>query len=221
MVAPVRGIAWAFRLEYARGLEPADADFNRGNSFQSRGDFAISRGELDRLGEASLKRAVKILESNESREGGGNTGGVLVETLLELGDWYQMADERKLAARTWRRAWDISQAHLDGHETLFDQPQPILFRSPSGVMLRPVPRDHSGFRQYWADIDYTVDRLGRVRDVKVGESNAPKSLRRHLVDSLTGMRYRPRFVDGKPVDTHHVHSRQTLWFEKQTLFRVN
>jgi hypothetical protein len=211
IVEPLRGIARAYRLEYIYGIEPLDAEFNRGSRFESFTSSTSTVRTPDRLGELSLKSAVKSLEAHSTPDASTTTSAILIDTLLELAGWYQMTDDPRAAMAVYRRAWAVSQIHLDGHETLFDQPQPIpLQLSISLPWRRPIENEW-----YWADVDYTVTRGGRISDVKVEQSNAPTFIRWKLVKSLSNTLLRPRFVDGEPVDTEHVRSREIIWVGSQ------
>jgi hypothetical protein len=172
--------------------------------------------QLDRAGEKALERAVAVLQKHPDTH-----RSLLIDTLLDLGDWYQMAEMRRDALRVYRQAWSTWSIDGDLRDPLFAQPQPILYRTSMGIALRRTPAESAELEQYWADLDYTIDREGRVTNVEVGETNAPKHLQWDLVNSLARTRYRPRFVDGTPVDTHHVRHRQKLWLEKPKPFRLN
>jgi hypothetical protein len=207
MVEPLRGIARAYRLEYIRGVESVDADFKRGSRFESLTSSTSPVPTLDIRGETSLKIAVKSLEAHSRPDASSATSAILIDTLFELADWYRMTDDGRAALAVDRRAWVVSQAQMDGHETLFDQPQPIPFHM--GISL--PWRSPKANERYWADIDYTVTRSGRISNVKIEQSNAPKFIRSKLVQSLLNTLLRPRFVNGEPVDTEHVRSRQMIW----------
>lgn len=212
MVEPLRGIARAYRLEYMQGIEPIDAAFKQGSRFES---LSSTTGPVriffDRLGETSLKDAVKTLEAHSTSDCSSGTGGVLIDTLLELADWYRMTDHPRTAMAVNRRAWAASQTCLDGHETLFDQPQGIPYQLSIGLPWRPPGADE----HYWVDIDYTVTRSGRISHVKVEQSNAPSFVQWKLVKTVRSTLLRPRFVNGEPVDTKHVRSRQIVWVGSQ------
>jgi hypothetical protein len=211
MVEPLRGIAQAYRLEYVHGLKPADADFNRGSRFESVTSSTNPVRTFDPLGETSLKEAVKNLEAHSRPDGSSATSAILIDTLLELADWYRVTDHPRTAMPVYRRAWAVSQTLLDGHETLFDQPQPIPFR-----LIITLPwKSRAGDAQYWADVDYSVARSGRVSGVKVEQSDAPKFIQSKVVHNLLNTFLRPRFVNGEPVDTEHVHGRQIIWVGSQ------
>jgi hypothetical protein len=219
MVEPLRGIARAYRLEYVHGIEPIDAELNRDSPYVSHTSYLGADSAFDLIGETSLTHAVKILEANEKSGTASTTSALLIDTLLQLGDWYQMIRHPPAAMAAYQRAWALSQESLDGHETLFDQPQAVRVGSDIGALRHPSV-DHSDYQQYWVDVDYTVDRRGRISDVKVTESNAPKTIQRQVIRGLYNARLRPRFADGHPVDTPHVQIRQTVWAKKFKPLRI-
>lgn len=61
------------------------------------------------------------------------------------------------------------------------------------------------------DLDYTVTRDGRVEDITVSESNAPRGIEMNVVRDLRVTRFRPRFLDGEPVDTAGQHHRRNFY----------
>jgi tetratricopeptide (TPR) repeat protein len=208
MVGPLRGIARAFRLEYAYGLNSEDLMLNRGGWMHSQAKLQIPYTRLDYEGESALLRAIRILEKAPPEQ-----QGELVETLIDLGDWYLIGERRDEAVRMYKQAWEVSAHEADG-TVLFSGPEPLPFHSSLGVRLRRPPKDRSEFNQYWADLDYTVARDGRVQDVEVVETNAPRTTRWKLVENLSNTRHRPRFEGGEPVATPHVTKRQSVWVEK-------
>ena len=84
-VAPLRNLARTFQLEYRYGLDAIDSEAKRGSLLRSRAYLQNGKIIPDRLGEDSLKRAVALLRGQPETD-----RGELVETLLELGDWYQV-----------------------------------------------------------------------------------------------------------------------------------
>jgi hypothetical protein len=209
LAEPLRGIARAFRLEYAYGLNSADLALNRGGWMHSQAKLQIPYTRLDYVGEAALLRALRILEKAPDKP-----ADQLIETLVDLGDWYLIGERRADAIHAYRQAWNVSSG-IEGAPTLFPGPEPLPFRSSLGVPLRRPPKDRTGFEQYWVDLEYTVTRDGRAQDIKVLESNAPRATRWKLVDHLSRTRHRPRFEHGEPVATTHVQKRQRLWVEKR------
>ena len=212
LVSPLRGIARAFRLEYAYGLGVADLTYLPYESAEivSYATFDGVNTRLDSFGERSLERAVAILRDHPDAD-----PNVRLETLLELGDWHQLADHRRDALRTYRAAWQTLRSD-DGRNAIrnvevLDRPAALVTRHQSGTRVRRASAELDRFEKYIVDLDYAVTRDGRARDVIVIESNAPKRIEIQVARDLRSTKFRPRFVDGEPVDTAGMHQRQKYY----------
>jgi tetratricopeptide (TPR) repeat protein len=209
LVKPLRGIARAFRLEYTYGLAEADVAHvaYEAPEIVSSATFDGGRTRLDSFGKASLERAVKILRNHA-----GTHASEYHETLLELGDWHQLADHRNSALRSYRELWRaLNTGEPAADSSLLGTPEALLGgHSGSGRLRRPPP-DDDRLQKYTVDLDYTVTRDGRPTDVKVVESNAPRDLETRLVREFKQTRFRPRFADGEPVDTEAQYRRQNFY----------
>lgn len=62
----------------------------------------------------------------------------------------------------------------------------------------------------YAEMHYSVDEAGRVRNVRVQDTNAPPELVRFVSGLLTRYRYRPRYEAGEPVMTRNMVLHQTF-----------
>lgn len=210
LVKPLRGIARAFRLEYTYGL--AVPDFAHvtyeAPEIVSSASFDPARTRLDRYGQRSLERAVEILRKHTDTH-----AAEYHDTLLELGDWHQLADHRNSALKSYRELWHALHAGESPADArgLLDTPEALLGGHTGNVRLRRPPTDTDHLQKYTVDLDYTVSRDGRVRDAKVVESNAPKDLEMRIVRDFKQTRFRPRFDDGEPVDTTELYHRQNFY----------
>lgn len=135
----------------------------------------------------------------------------LIDTLLELGDWYQLAGDQRNALRTYRELWGVLQASGALETQFLGTATPLLFRPRTGVALRRAPLERDDYRRYTVDMDYGVNRNGWVRNVTVTESNAPQGVQDEAIEDLRYLRHRPRFVDGEPVDAAGLHFRQNIY----------
>jgi tetratricopeptide (TPR) repeat protein len=225
-VIPLRGMARTYRLE-AQYAE------------------SVRSGALDAAGERTLERAATI-----ARTHAGADPTLRIETLLELGDWYQMAGAIRDAAKVYKEVWliasgdnvdsksavrkryaaahdniDVTNAEPEAERIvvtatkdvaveLLGHPEPILYRARVGVALRRPPPDREKLQHYWVDFQFTVTRHGEVKDVVVTDATAPKDLQLSLAENLKTTHYRPRFVDGEPVDTTGNRIRQGVWVGK-------
>ncbi|ABM00649.1 energy transducer TonB [Shewanella amazonensis] len=76
-----------------------------------------------------------------------------------------------------------------------NQEQTPLFRKNPEFPMELVRRGKSG----WAEISFTVDEMGMVRDPKVLDSEGGKGFEKASMEALSAWRYAPKFEDGKPV----------------------
>lgn len=213
LVSPLRGIARAFRLEYAYGLAEPDVE-DIPHSAAEIISFATFEGmntRLDLPGERSLKRALDILRSHPDAD-----PETYHDTLLELGDWHQLANQNRTATRVYRELWralDTSEPTAEAARNLelLSAPSPIMARHHAGSRLRRPPSDVDRYQKYTVDLKYAVTREGRVKDISVIESNAPRDIEIKLARDLKLTRHRPRFLDGEPVDTADLHHRQNFY----------
>lgn len=209
VVDPLRGIARTYRLAYMHGLDPMDmAENNVVVTLASR----ATRGNvstLQRDGEESLKQAVQILRSRP--EAGRE---LLVDTLLDLGDWYQVSCVWRDAVRVYKEALHEVDSPQRSN-ALFDEPVPVIYRADDiGIALRKPLKNADGFDHYWVKFNFTVTNEGAVVGLKVVESDAPDPYRWRIAEGFKRTRYRPRFIEGEPVDTLDVQFRQGLYVKK-------
>ncbi|WP_372871085.1 TonB family protein [Shewanella sp.] len=76
-----------------------------------------------------------------------------------------------------------------------NQQQTPLYRKEPAYPLDLVKRRKSG----WAEIGFTVDEMGIVRDAKVLNSEGGKGFEKASMEAVKAWRYAPKFEDGKPV----------------------
>lgn len=60
------------------------------------------------------------------------------------------------------------------------------------------------------EMDFTIDKSGRVKDVVVINSEGHKSFQGAAVKAMNKWRYFPRFENGMPVDTPHIKTKMTF-----------
>ncbi len=206
LIEPLRGIARAYRLEYMHGLNPIDLREHQISVLRSTAQLAEPRIRLDRIGTNALRRAQKILQQHADAD-----PTPVVDTLLDLGDWYQTANARRDALLTYKAAWAAAQSPGYDGGVSFDEPLPVVYRTSAGVALRRPPPSREGFRRYWVEFEFTVTRDGLVKDITVLDSDASRALQDWLRADLQRTRYRPRFKEGEPVDAPRLRLRQGMY----------
>jgi tetratricopeptide (TPR) repeat protein len=185
LIEPLRGLARTLRLQMQFESEPW-----RGRA-------------LDDQAQRMLERAARIARASSSID-----SKLKVDTLLELGDSYQIAGAARDAARIYREVWNA------GGRAMLSEPEPVFYHAAVGTALRRAPLVRDKLKHYWIDFEFTVTRDGRVEDVEVRDASAPKHLQSDIAENIRRTPFRPRFADGEPVDTNGVSIRQGLWVEQ-------
>ena len=191
LVEPLRALARTYRLQMQ--YEP--------EAWRGRA--------LDAQGQRMLEQAARIVRMSADAD-----STLRIETLLELGDWYQMAGAVRDAAKVYKEVWKVAVAAGGSGAEVLGKPEPILYRAAVGVPLRRAPSDREKLKHYWIDFDFTVTRLGAVDNVVAKNTTAPRDLQLGIAENLKRTHYRPRFVDGEAVDTQGVRIRQGVWVGK-------
>jgi tetratricopeptide (TPR) repeat protein len=157
-------------------------------------------------GEQALQRAVSILERHPEAR------AELVATLLQLGNWYMIKEERDEAMTVYARVSELAKdepsaaAALALPVRLFYPLPPILIAS------RRLPPVDTADR--YVLLEYTVTEQGNVDDARVVETNASSRQANQILEAMRSSRFRPRFVDGKPVNATGMQYREVYKVRK-------
>ncbi|MBT1443261.1 TonB family protein [Shewanella sp. JM162201] len=76
-----------------------------------------------------------------------------------------------------------------------NQQQLPLFRKEPDYPIELAKRGKSG----WAELSFTVDEMGMVREPKILKSAGGKAFEKASLEALSAWRFAPKFEDGKPV----------------------
>jgi tetratricopeptide (TPR) repeat protein len=215
LVDALHGIATTYRLErYPVTTRARQQDEDRFSISTSRGGMADPTLEDSRIvlnrygdGEDALARIVHILETHED-----TPPRQLAQALLDLADWYLIFDKWNDAFETYARTREVlTTAGWDEARmgTLFGEPTPLVFPLPA-------PPDPPGAGsdlvevEGWVDLTYDVTDRGRVRSVDVVAARPEGLMDFRTRKAIKAARFRPRFVDGEPVDTEDVQYRHSF-----------
>ena len=193
-VAPLRGIARAFRLESFYGVEGADSSgsFNTGN----QGAPVFADATQSRRGETALATALSIIDSNSPVN-----HQLRGEVLTDLGDWYLIANALRRAYDTYADAWN-SFANVENTRYLA-APRILAYR-PSISSIDRSQLDPAEAVVKNVELHFTVDRDGRIDNVTSPTTDVPESIVRGSVMSMKRSRYAPRIENGAAVPTENV-----------------
>jgi len=227
VVDPLRALAGTYTQELyystlglrtqSRERMPTDAD---GSSNDSR---QINPRYLNTEGEKALERAVKNLEAQPP-----SAHDTLVMTLIQTGDWYQIKHMPEKALPYYRRAAALNATLVSATaasaagSTGATEPAPLSFPvrvyypSPSGATRNTtLPADQVDER--YVEVQFTVTSSGEVSDAKVaGASGTPREVSDAL-SAIRAARFRPKLVDGEPVETTGMTNREVFRTRKESV----
>lgn len=156
--------------------------------------------------EVLMERAYNIVSENPATDISDR-----IKALVALGDLYNISFDRRARER-YREAWQMLMDHPEltqlrhdifGVPTRLFPPQQVLTLS-----RRPIATEDDD--EIYADVVFTIDEDGGASDVEILENNLrnedASALRRFMQRSV---RFRPRIVDGKLVDTEGMFLHQT------------
>ena len=114
---------------------------------------------------------------------------------------------------------NVSVYRLPRDKSTFSLASSVPKAPPASIIGEPLSLCHSralelahadDLEEYFVDVLFSVNSAGRVSNVSLLDSNAPKRLQRYVTNTLRFSRYRPTLVDGKVVDTDNIKLRQTF-----------
>lgn len=225
-VEPLRALAGTYMQELyfsTLGLRtqsserlPKDAD---GSSNDQR---QINPRYLSGEGEKALDRAVKILEAQPP-----SAHDTLVSTLIQNGDWFQIKHMPEKALPYYRRAAALNATLAAAappppgdSATAAAEPQPLSFPvriyypTPSQA-TRNITLPAEQVDERFVEIQFTVTNSGDVTDAKVTEANGTQRQAADALAAIRAARFRPKFVNGEPVETTGMTVREVFRTRKE------
>ena len=227
-VEPLRALAVTYTQEVyfstlglksqSRERTPTDADGSSNEPKQANPRY------LNTEGEKALDRAVKILEGQPP-----SAHDTLVATLIQSGDWYQIKHLPDKALPYYRRAAALSatlaaaaaptpagSSAATPEPTALSFPVRVYYPTPShatrNVLLPPEQVD-----ERFVETQFTVTGSGEVSDAKItGASGTPREAADALA-AIRAARYRPKFVNGEPVETTGMTFREVFRTRKESV----
>lgn len=202
-VAPLRGIARTYRLEFANGVDSGESTVRDPLDASSMLPDAGASGRMSAEGERALLLALQVLERSQPPD-----RRLHGETLVDLGDWYLTGAAATRAIQIYEKAWaDLSAG---GDTTLLAMPEQLVYRPPSSSISR-TRLDPGDYEVQTVELRLTIGPDGKVGDaVAQPGTAASEATVRAVVAAARKARYRPRFEAGKAVDTRNVALRERM-----------
>lgn len=222
IVEPLRGIARAYmrRMSYPEGwLRPRSPSgcFVLGQECRppyphdSDGHLIVEPRELNPEGERALQRALQILQADPS----ASTPETRIETLLQMGDWYQIRKSPREAQPYYQRAWQLihtTPGLSDSVTNALNIPLRVYYPTPE--IVAHVPARAEEVRSHYVQVEFTIDADGSVSDARIVGHDTRDRYARDVLDAVRESRFRPKFVDGQAVAAPRITYREVFWTGK-------
>lgn len=179
--------------------------------------------QLSSEGEIALRRALALLERLPTPPVERLAG-----VLLQYGDWHQIKQQPQEALLLYRRAAAMLDRHASSMKAQSDTQAAASHTSALATMSAPLsfpvrvyypippqamrnlnlPDDQAD--ETFVQMEFTVTRDGVVTDAEVIDCNASTRQVSEALQAIKGSRFRPRFMDGEPVETTGMTSREVF-----------
>jgi TonB family protein len=154
------------------------------------------RGHVRREGEDALKKALRILDADPST----TAPQTRIETLIQMGDWYQIKKSPPEALRYYQRAWQIIRTTSglpSSVSTALNVPVRVYYPTP-GIVAH-VPAQAKEAQSHYVQVEFTVAADGSVTDARIVDHDTRDRYAHDILDAVRASRFRPKFVDGQAV----------------------
>ena len=181
--------------------------------FQGVEPKAINPKYIATDGEKALERALALLDARPD-----TTPMLLTETLIQLGDWFQLKHQPEKALVYYRRAASVvasMSAPSPEASAALSFPVRIYYPLPP-LAMRNRQLSPEQIDEKYVSVEFTVTGTGDVQDAKVIEQNGTSRQASEALEAIRASRFRPKFINGEPVDTQGVVNREVFKMRKQT-----
>jgi tetratricopeptide (TPR) repeat protein len=167
-------------------------------------------------GDRALLRAIKTLEGDPNQP-----ASQLIETLVQLGDWYLLKMQPTRAMPYYTRAASIiddkqqSPKEVGRAATLLSFPAQVYYPSPPLAQRNKLLPAHMLVDRF-VQVEFTVEPDGKIKDPRIVDKDGSERQARQTLEAIEEARYRPKFVSGKPVQTQAVSYRQIFRDRKES-----
>jgi tetratricopeptide (TPR) repeat protein len=228
IVEPLRGIAraWMLRSSYPDEwrmpprstfcppplLNPAGAPRCVPARRDNIGRLYVEPRTLNQEGEDALKHALRILEMDPD-----SPPQTLIETLIQMGDLYQIKESPREALTYYERAWQLIRTTPklpDSAATALNTPVRVYYPTPQIVANVPKQVAAVDTQSYHVQTEFTVAADGTVRDARIVDHDTRDRYASDILKAVRDSRFRPKFVDGQPVAATGITYREVFWTGK-------
>jgi tetratricopeptide (TPR) repeat protein len=194
------GVARTHRLQYT--MDPETLDSQQPARDDVTGEVVgkiykesrVPPPSVDRTGLRAVKTALELL-----RAASDPPPQLLIDTLAELGDWYQTTSRPNLALPYYEEAATVYDANpARGLINPLLAPRMVFYRPPVAA-LRGLSTPTGQYRVRKTIFEFTVSDAGIPDNITVVESNMSEAQLTQSRRALSRAIYSPRFENGKAI----------------------
>lgn len=209
LVEPLRSLGRSYVQEnyfITQGFQPLQE-----RNFEGVESKAVNPKYISSDGEKALERALALLEARPD-----TTPMQLTEVLIQLGDWFQLKHQPERAMVYYRRAASVvASMNSPSPEAAAALSFPVRIYYPlPPLAMRNRQLSPEQIDEKYVSVEFTVTGSGDVQDAKVIEQNGTSRQASEALQAIRASRFRPKFVNGEPVDTQGVVNREVFKMRK-------
>lgn len=213
LVGPLTGLAENARRWLTDPIirEMSSADAQRSSMFHDPVmpmPPSLSPGTIAAEGLKALERAATIVDASPDA-----APARVADVHSQLGDWHTARQLPERAKPSYQRAWQAAGAAPDGaklQQALFGAPLLIRYALPEN-WDRYAQRPPEEVERRDVELELTVTADGSIRGPRVVSGGSDQRLASQALRAVETARYRPRLVDGQPVETPGVRFVQPFY----------
>ena len=192
----------AYQYQAAVRLIREQSDKNSPDQIEALRELSNIYRRMDMPAESMrlLKRAYRLNAEAEQPD-----PVLAADIQIQIGDFYNMFGDRRSAREHYKIAWNTLTG-MGGQETLLNEyfAQPVNLEGPPLPQVYPANsstaelffQEPGRFTEGYVLAEYDVDADGRVRNVRIIESEPVSLIDKKIRVALSRHRYRPRIVAG-------------------------
>jgi tetratricopeptide (TPR) repeat protein len=167
--------------------------------------FSLHIGKFMRAeGQGALRRAVRLIDTLPQET------QLQIRVLLQAGDWFLIKGHTRAAQGYYARAEALLAKSEAGPDRPLSAPLQILYPVPARALRnRDLPA--AAVTERFIELEFTVRANGEIERARVVGRDLGIAATNETRAALHAARFRPRIVNGKPVDTEGVRLRQVFY----------
>jgi tetratricopeptide (TPR) repeat protein len=174
---------------------------------------SLSPSTIASEGQKALERAAAVVAAHPDASPAVSAG-----VKVQLGDWYQVRQQPERALPYYRQAWQLVGTAPDGgqlRESLFGGPVLLQYDAP-GTWNRLAARPPEEVELRVVEVELKVTAQGQPKEARLVGIDVEQRLASQALRAAASAIYRPRLLDGEPVESAGVRFSQPFYVLRES-----